>query len=87
MLVTYKPLACSSIWLLPPVSERRLKYELNVGYQCKCMTTVPARPPGERSPAAVSSSLSDEVMCYGVGTTELVYGMHDPTGVWTRSGA
>ena len=35
-------------------------------------------PPGERSPAAVSSSLSDEVMCYGVGTTELVYGMHDP---------
>ena len=41
-------------------------YGLVIGYICKCTTTVPARSPGESSFAAVSSYLSNEVVCLGM---------------------
>ena len=48
-----------------------------IGYNCKCVTTVPDRPPGESSLAAVSSCLRKEVTCSGMGIPQSL-DMHDP---------
>lgn len=54
--MAYKLLAFSFYLALSmAVSKRWLEYVLILGYLHKCMTTVLARPPGERSLAAVSS--------------------------------
>ena len=56
-----------------------------IGYDRKCVTMVPDRPPGESSFAAVSSCLRKEVTCSGMGIPQSL-DTHDPPACGPRSG-